>query len=52
VDCIRVGQGHADAACDASRHLDIAVEHMLAGAVRMLLVGGGPGTGKTTLGIG
>lgn len=49
VDCIRIGQGHADAAADASRHLDIATEHLRAGAVRMLLIGGGPGTGKTTL---
>lgn len=49
VDCILVGQGRADAARDASRHLDIAVEHLRAGAVRMLLVGGGPGTGKTTV---
>ena len=49
VDCIRIGQGHADAAADAMRHLDIAAEHLRAGAARMLLVGGGPGTGKTTL---
>ncbi len=49
VDCILVGQGHAEAARDASRHLDIAVSHLRAGAVRLLLVGGGPGTGKTTV---
>jgi aminoglycoside phosphotransferase family enzyme/predicted kinase len=49
VDCIRVGQGHPEAAQDAVRHLDIAIDHLRAGAVRLVLVGGGPGTGKTTL---
>jgi predicted kinase len=49
VDCIRVGQGHQDAAGDARRHLDLALEHLRAGTVRLVLVGGGPGTGKTTL---
>jgi len=49
VDCIRVGQDHPDAAGDAVRHLDIAIDHLRAGAVRLVLVGGGPGTGKTTL---
>lgn len=49
VDCVRVGQGHPDAAADAERHLAIADEHLAAGAVTLTLVGGGPGTGKTTL---
>ena len=49
VDCIRVAQGHRDAATDARRHIDIAVDHLRAGTVRLILVGGGPGTGKTTL---
>src|SRR5262249_12863686 len=49
VDCIRVRQGHPDAALDASRHLEIARAHLRAGAVRLVLVGGGPGTGKTTV---
>jgi aminoglycoside phosphotransferase family enzyme/predicted kinase len=49
VDCIRVRQGHPDAALAASRHLEIALAHLRAGAVRMVLVGGGPGTGKTTV---
>ena len=49
VDCIRVGQGHPDAAQDAVRHIDIAIDHLRAGTVRLVLVGGGPGTGKTTL---
>jgi len=49
VDCVRHTQGNADAASDAGRHLHIAREHLRAGAVRLILVGGGPGTGKTTL---
>jgi uncharacterized protein len=49
VDCIRVAQGHPDAAAEAQRHIDIALDHLRAGAVRLILVGGGPGTGKTTL---
>jgi aminoglycoside phosphotransferase family enzyme/predicted kinase len=49
VDFIRVAQGHPDAATDAQRHIDVALDHLRAGAVRLILVGGGPGTGKTTL---
>jgi aminoglycoside phosphotransferase family enzyme/predicted kinase len=49
VDCIRVEQGDGDAAADARRHLDLARNHLRAGTVRLVLVGGGPGTGKTTL---
>jgi len=49
VDCIRVAQGHSDAAADAQRHIDIALDHLRAADVRLILVGGGPGTGKTTL---
>jgi aminoglycoside phosphotransferase family enzyme/predicted kinase len=49
VDCIRVAQGHQDATADARRHIDIALEHLRAGTVRLILIGGGPGTGKTTL---
>jgi aminoglycoside phosphotransferase family enzyme/predicted kinase len=49
VDCIRVAQGHQDAAADARRHMDIALSHLRTGAVRLILIGGGPGTGKTTL---
>ena len=52
VDCIRVNQGHPDAAQDALRHVDMAVDHLQAGAVRLVLVGGGPGTGKTTVAHG
>lgn len=49
VDCVRFGQGHRDAAADACRHIDIALEHLKAGTVRLILIGGSPGTGKTTL---
>ena len=49
VDCIRVSQGHHEAAADALRHLDIALDHLRAGTVRLVVIGGGPGTGKTTL---
>lgn len=49
VDCIRVTQGHRDAAADACRHIDIALEHLRASTVRLIVIGGGPGTGKTTL---
>ncbi|MGE2733934.1 AAA family ATPase [Mycolicibacterium vaccae] len=51
-DCIRAGQGRPEAAEAARRHLDIAVDHLRSGAVRLVLVGGGPGTGKTTLARG
>lgn len=49
VDCIRVQQGNPSAADDAKRHLDIALDHLRRGTVRLVIVGGGPGTGKTTL---
>lgn len=49
VDCVRVAQGHADAAVDARRHLDLALDHLKRATVRLVLVGGGPGTGKSTL---
>jgi uncharacterized protein len=49
VDCMRVTQGHQEAAADARRHMDIALEHLRTGAVQLIIVGGDPGTGKTTL---
>ncbi|WBP96360.1 AAA family ATPase [Mycolicibacterium neoaurum] len=49
VDCIRVSQGHREAGHDARRHLTIALEHLRMAGVRLIIVGGGPGTGKTTL---
>lgn len=52
VDCIRFSQGRADAVAHAQRHMDIALDHLRAGTVRLVVVGGGPGTGKTTLARG
>ncbi|AKK28777.1 AAA family ATPase [Mycobacterium sp. EPa45] len=49
VDCVRHTQGSPGAAADARRHLEIARNHLRDGAIRFVLVGGGPGTGKTTL---
>ena len=52
VDCVRFSQGRRDAAADASRHVDIALEHLRACSLRLAVIGGGPGTGKTTLAHG
>jgi predicted kinase len=49
VDCVRYNQGHPEAATDARGHLAIALDHLRAGTVALILVGGDPGTGKTTL---
>lgn len=49
VECIRVEQGHPEVAANAQRHLRIAGEHLRAAIPRLVLVGGGPGTGKTTV---
>ena len=49
VDCLRYTQGHPEAAADAQRHLDLAGAHLRAATVRLIMVGGGPGTGKSTL---
>lgn len=49
VDCIRLAQGKPEAAADADRHLAIALRHLEHGAVRLALVGGSPGTGKSTV---
>ena len=49
VDCVRVAQGHPDAAAHAQRHIAIALEHLRAGTVRLIVTGDWRGTGKTTL---
>lgn len=48
-DCVRLSQGRPEAAEDAARHLDIATRHLENGSVRLVLAGGNPGTGKSTL---
>jgi aminoglycoside phosphotransferase family enzyme/predicted kinase len=50
VALLRHDQGEPRAAADARAHLALALRHLRDGAVRLALVGGLPGTGKTTLG--
>jgi aminoglycoside phosphotransferase family enzyme/predicted kinase len=49
VACIRAAQGDPTAAADARAHLDLALRHARASDVSLILVGGAPGSGKTTL---
>jgi uncharacterized protein len=49
VECLRCDQGKQEARFDAARHLAMAVDHLRHGAVRVALIGGAPGTGKTTV---
>ena len=49
VDCVRAAQGKSEAETDATRHLDVALHHLVNGAIRLTLIGGSPGTGKSTL---
>jgi uncharacterized protein len=49
VACVRHAQGDPDAAATARRLAQLALEHLRAATVRLVLVGGSPGTGKTTL---
>lgn len=48
-DRIRAGQGDPEAPEHARRHLELAVAHLERGAVRVALIGGLPGTGKSTV---
>lgn len=48
--CLRDWQGDRDAGLEARRLAELARRHLRAGAVTMVLVGGDPATGKTTLG--
>lgn len=52
VDCIRYTQGQQEAGQRAARHVAMARQHLQAAAVQLVLVGGGPGSGKTTLAHG
>jgi predicted kinase len=49
VDAIRAEQGAAAAADEAQRHLGLARRHLALARVRLVLIGGLPGTGKSTL---
>jgi aminoglycoside phosphotransferase family enzyme/predicted kinase len=49
VGCLRSTQGDPHAADEARRHAELAATHLRAGAVTLTIVGGLPGTGKTTL---
>ncbi|WP_016884274.1 AAA family ATPase [Rhodococcus sp. DK17] len=52
VACLRYTQGSRAAGEDARAHCNLALKHLRAGTVRMALVGGLPGTGKSTLARG
>ncbi|MGW0179449.1 bifunctional aminoglycoside phosphotransferase/ATP-binding protein [Nocardia sp. NPDC003345] len=49
VDTIRYDQGDRNARDRAQRHLALAADHLGRAAVRLTLVGGLPGTGKSTV---
>lgn len=49
VAALRHTQGASEAHVDSRRHCALAVRHLRAGTVRLGLVGGLPGTGKSTL---
>jgi len=49
VACLRHAQGDAGAAALAREYADLTLRHLRLGQVRLVLVGGGPGTGKSTI---
>ena len=52
VACVRHQQGDPDAAAAAARLLEISDRHLQNGRVRLVLVGGLPGVGKSTVAAG
>jgi predicted kinase len=52
IGCLLAGDGHDSAASEAVSLLDLCARHLHHGRVRLVLVGGTPGTGKTTLAEG
>lgn len=49
VACLRPGQGDPAAGAEARRLAGVALRHLRAGAVTLVLIGGLPGTGKSAL---
>ena len=49
VDCVRIARVDTKPSADARRHLDMALDRLESGTMRLVLLGRGPGTGKTTL---
>ena len=49
IACLRVAQGDAAAGFEARHLAEVALRHLRAGAVTLVLVGGLPGTGKSAL---
>jgi uncharacterized protein len=49
VACLRHAQGDGDAAALAADHLQRCTAHLAGGRIRLVLVGGAPGTGKSTV---
>jgi aminoglycoside phosphotransferase family enzyme/predicted kinase len=52
VACLRAKQGDEAAAAEARRLLGLTQDHLARGTVLLVLVGGPPGTGKSTLAAG
>ena len=52
VACVRHAQGDPAAAAEARRFASAALSHLQQGALKLVLVGGGPGVGKSTLAAG
>jgi predicted kinase len=52
VACLRHAQGDASSAALAVAYQDLTLAHLERGRLRLVLVGGGPGTGKSTLAAG
>jgi aminoglycoside phosphotransferase family enzyme/predicted kinase len=49
VACMRHAQGDDSASAEVARHAELTAEHLRAGTVSLILVGGAPATGKSTL---
>lgn len=49
VSCMQWEQGNPTAGREAGRLVELALEHLRAGAVTLVLIGGLPGTGKSTM---